>query len=88
MQALVRYTFTDYARFRAAFDADAEDRGLNGLSLLQLWREGQSEGGGSAWALYQVNDAKSARAYLSGGDAAFASQAGAAVSTVHFVETA
>lgn len=84
MQALVRYMFTDYARFRAAFDADAEDRGLNGLSLLQLWREGE----GSAWALYQVNDAKSARAYLSGGDAAFASQAGIAASTVHFVETA
>lgn len=84
MQALVHYRLTDYARFRAAFDADSEDRGLNGLSLLQLWREGD----GSAWALYQVNDAKAARAYLSGGSAAFTSQAGITGCDFHFVETA
>lgn len=84
MQALVQYTHSDEARFRAAFDADAEDRRLNGLSLLQLWRED----GGSLWALYQVNDASAARAYLGAGGAAFASQAGAGVAQVHFVETA
>ena len=84
MQALVRYMFTDYARFRAAFDADAEDRGQNGLSLLQLWREGE----GSAWALYQVSDAGAARGYLTVGGAAFADQAGVSATDFHFVETA
>lgn len=84
MQALVHYTLSDYARFRTAFDADAEDRGQNGLSLLQLWRENDA----SAWALYQVNDAAAARAYLGGGGAAFASQAGVGSLQFHFLETA
>ena len=39
MQLIARYTIGDFTTFRTAFDADAEDRGLNGLSLLQLWRE-------------------------------------------------
>ena len=84
MQLIAHYTLADYAPFRAAFDADAEDRGHNGLSLLQLWRED----GGSAWALYQVNDAKAARAYLSGGAAAFNAQAGVSATDFHFLETA
>ena len=84
MQLIAHYTLADYASFRAAFDADAEDRGHNGLSLLQLWRED----GGNAWALYQVNDAKAARAYLSGGAAAFNAQAGVSATDFHFLETA
>ena len=84
MQLIAHYTLVDYAAFRAAFDADAEDRGHNGLSLLQLWRED----GGNAWALYQVNDAKAARAYLSGGAAAFDAQAGVSATDFHFLETA
>ena len=84
MQALVRYTIADFATFRTAFDADAEDRGLHGLSLLQLWRES----GQSVWALYQVSDAQAARSYLTVGGAAFAGQAGVSACDVHFVETA
>jgi hypothetical protein len=84
MQLIAHYTLVDYAAFRAAFDADAEDRGHNGLSLLQLWRED----GRNAWALYQVNDAKAARAYLSGGAAAFNAQAGVSATDFHFLETA
>jgi hypothetical protein len=84
MQLIAHYTVADYAVFRVAFDADAEDRGHNGLSLLQLWREDR----GNAWALYQVNDAKAARAYLSGGAAAFNSQAGVSATDFHFLETA
>jgi len=84
MQLITRYAFRDYGAFRTAFDADAEDRGRNGLSLLQLWREGT----GHAWALYQVNDAKAARAYLDGAAKAFESQAGVTGTQAHFVETA
>lgn len=84
MQALVHYAIGDEPSFRAAFDADAEDRSQNGLSLLQLWRQD----GGSFWALFQVNDAKAARTYLSGGAAAFNSQAGVTATDFHFVETA
>ncbi|SEO03725.1 hypothetical protein SAMN04489859_103020 [Paracoccus alcaliphilus] len=84
MQALVHYTIADFATFRTAFDADAEDRGQNGLSLLQLWRESDA----SAWALYQVSDAGAARGYLTVGGAAFADQAGVSATDFHFVETA
>lgn len=84
MQLIARYTVADYAAFRTAFDADAEDRGNAGLSLLQLWREDDR----NAWALYQVNDAKAARAYLSSGAASFNSQAGVSATDFHFVETA
>ena len=84
MQLIARYTIGDFTTFRTAFDADAEDRGLNGLSLLQLWREGDR----NAWALYQVSNAKAAHAYLSGGAAPFNVQAGVTETDFHFVETA
>lgn len=84
MQLITRYTIQDHGTFRTAFDADAEDRGRNGLSLLQLWREGE----GHAWALFQVNDAKAAQAYLQGAAKVFESQAGVSASQHHFVETA
>ena len=83
MQLIVRYTHQDATAFRTAFDADAEDRGRNGLSLLQLWREDD----GHSWALFQVSDAKSARDYLSGAAKVFETQAGVTASAPHFVET-
>ncbi|MFG6079265.1 hypothetical protein ACEUZ9_003689 [Paracoccus litorisediminis] len=83
-QMIAHYKVADYARFRTAFDADAEDRGNNGLSLLQLWRESDT----AAWALYQVGDALRARAYLDGAAGVFNSQAGVSATEFHFVETA
>ena len=83
-QILVRYDIADPARFRPAFDADAEDRASAGLSLLQLWREGA----GRMWALYQTGDAKRAREYLSGAAEVFNSQAGVTGTDVHVLETA
>lgn len=83
-QMIARYQTADYARFRTAFDADAEDRGNNGLSLLQLWRAEN----GDAWALYQIGDALKARAYLESGAGAFNSQAGVSATEFHFLETA
>lgn len=84
MQLIAHYSVNDYASFRTAFDADAEDRSHAGLSLLQLWREND----GSAWALFSVSDAKAARAYLDGAAAVFNSQAGVNAASYHFVETA
>ena len=83
-QMIAHYQVADYAQFKTAFDADAEDRGNNGLSLLQLWRED----GGNAWALYAVADAKAARDYLDGAAGVFNSQAGVRGTAFHLVETA
>jgi hypothetical protein len=84
MQLIIRYSHANSTTFRTAFDADAEDRGRNGLSLLQLW----SEGDGHSWALFQVNDAKAARGYLQGAAKVFETQAGITATSAHFLETA
>ncbi len=84
MQMIAHYSVADYAAFKTAFDNDAEDRSNAGLSLLQLWREDN----GNAWALFQVNNAKAARDYLSGAAAVFNSQAGVSAASFHYVETA
>lgn len=83
-QMIAHYTVSDYAKFKPAFDTDAEDRGNNGLSLLQLWREDN----GNAWTLFTVSDAHAARAWLDGPAAVFNSQAGVTSVDLHFVETA
>lgn len=84
MQMIAHYTIADYAGFKAAFDADAEDRSNNGLSLLQLWREDDT----SAWALFSVGNAKAAHAWLEGAAGVFNAQAGVTATSFHFVETA
>ena len=83
MQMIIHYAVQNYTAFRQAFDNDAEDRGNNGLSLLQLWREDDA----SAWALFQVNDPKAATGYLQGAAQVFNSQAGVTGSQWHLVET-
>ncbi|MBK4214850.1 hypothetical protein JJJ17_02810 [Paracoccus caeni] len=84
MQLIAHYTVSDYAAFKTAFDADAEDRANNGLSLLQLWRES----GTSAWALFTIADQPKAKAYLDGAAGVFNSQGGVTGTNFHFVETA
>lgn len=84
MQMIIHYTIQDFTSFKQAFDADAEDRGTNGLSLLQLWHEDS----GSAWALFQVNNSKNAIEYLKGAAQVFNSQAGVTDIQWHLVETA
>ncbi|WBU52295.1 hypothetical protein [Paracoccus sp. SCSIO 75233] len=84
MQMLVNYKIADYAKFKSAFDADNEDRRNNGLALLQLWREDS----GSAWALFDLHDAKKAQDYLDGAAGVFNSQAGVSATSAHILETA
>ncbi|MDB6180142.1 hypothetical protein [Paracoccus fistulariae] len=83
-QMIAHYTISDFTTFKTAFDNDAEDRGNNGLSLLQLWRQDN----GNAWALFNVSDAKAAKAYLDGAAGVFNSQAGVTDTSFAFVETA
>lgn len=83
-QMIAHYSVANYAIFKTAFDADAEDRGNNGLSLLQLWRESDT----SAWALFNVSDAPAAQAYLKGAAGVFNAQAGVTATAFHLVETA
>ncbi|AXC50842.1 hypothetical protein DRW48_15185 [Paracoccus suum] len=83
-QILVRYDIADFAAFKTAFDNDAEDRGNNGLSLLQLWREGANR----AWALFTSGNPVKAQAYLDGAAAVFNSQAGVSAVEAHMLETA
>lgn len=84
MQMLAHYQINDFTTFKTAFDNDAEDRGNNGLSLLQLWREDT----GSVWALFAVNNPAAAKDYLNGAAGVFNSQAGVTDTSFHFVETA
>lgn len=84
MQMIAHYSIVEYAPFKAAFDADAEDRGNNGLSLLQLWREDDR----NVWALFSVSDAAAASAYLEGAAGVFYSHGGVIDTSYHFVETA
>ncbi|HRO14765.1 MAG TPA: hypothetical protein PLL33_06930 [Paracoccus sp. (in: a-proteobacteria)] len=83
-QLLARYDIADFARWKSAFDADAEDRGHNSLSVLQIWREGN----GRVWVLFQVSNAGRAREYLNGAAQVFNSQAGVSATEYHLLETA
>ncbi len=55
-QLLLRFDSFD----RSRFDAEAETRANAGLTLLQLWLEGST----AHWALFTVNDAEKAQAWL------------------------
>lgn len=83
-QMIAHYTISEFDLFKTQFDADAEDRGNNGLSTLQLWREGD----GSVWVLYQVSDPAAAQDYLGQSAKVFNTQAGVATAEFHLVETA
>ncbi|ARJ69684.1 hypothetical protein [Paracoccus contaminans] len=83
-QIIARYDIADYAQFRAAFDADAEDRGHASLSVLQIWREGAQR----VWVLYQVADGKRAMDYLDSAGQVFNGRAGVQASAFHTVQTA
>ena len=84
MQLIAHYRIDGgFDKFRVAFDADTEDRSNNGMSLLQLWREDDS----NVWALYNVTNPAGARSYLDDGAGAFNSQAGVIATDFHFVAT-
>lgn len=83
MQILARYSIEDYAKFKAAFEEDAEDRANNSLGVLQMWRETN----GAIWVLYDSHDDARAKDYLEGAAQVFNRQAGVSESELHMLET-
>jgi hypothetical protein len=80
MQLLLQIDTPDYDGWKSAFDADAADRMLVGLTLLQLWRS--ADHGTTTFALFSVNDRARAQTWLDK-ETGF----GAAI-TAHFLRTA
>ena len=62
MQLLLQIDTPDYDAWKAAFDDDAENRRLAGLTVLQLWRDADTSG--QAFALMEVNDRARAETWL------------------------
>lgn len=62
MQLLARFDTTDYETWKTDFDADAENRSLAGLTLLQLWRDVDTPS--ATVALFKVSDRDKAQAWL------------------------
>jgi hypothetical protein len=62
MQLLTRTTVTDYAAFKAAFDAETEKRGAASLTLLQMWQDADAPG--TVVCLFEVKDRAHADAWL------------------------
>ena len=62
MQLLLQIDTPDYEAWKQAFDADAEDRRLAGLTVLQLWRDADTNG--QAFALLDVNDRGKAESWV------------------------
>lgn len=86
MQLLCRNDVTDFDTWREVFDADREDQGRAGLTLLQIWRE--SGNPTRVWFLFEVNDKAKAQAFMDAPDAELhAKKAGVTDGEYHFVET-
>lgn len=61
---LIRQKFTDYPRWRAAFDGMAAEREANGLRPVLVARNKQDRD--EAVVLFEVTDAEAMRRYLGG----------------------
>ncbi|GHF38097.1 hypothetical protein [Seohaeicola zhoushanensis] len=62
MHLLTETTAPDFATWKSAFDADTEDRGTAGLTLLQMWRGADDPN--AVTCLFEVNDRDRAQAWL------------------------
>ena len=87
MQLICHYDVTNFAKWKAAFDADAESRRTAGLTVLQVWQDVDSTR--HAVVLMSVNDRDRAGKWLDRSQA-LSSDDGATVTaaTSRFVETA
>lgn len=86
MQLIIHHEVTDFDSWKAAFDDDAESRRTAGLTVLQVWKDADSNT--HAFVLLSVNDRGRADAWLKRSDALSGDDAGTVTSTsAYFLET-
>ena len=80
MQLLCQFDTAGSPEWKAAFDRDAEDRRLAGLTLLQIWHGADEPA--QVFCLFEVNDRPRAQAWIDR-EAGFGN-----AMTAHFLATA
>lgn len=87
MQMIVHQHITGFDAWKAAFDADAEARRNAGLTVLQVWKDADSDT--HAFFLLQVNDRDKAQAWIDRSDALHGDDGNTVLSSsAYFMETA
>ena len=87
MQLICHMNVTSFAAWKTAFDADHEARSVSGLTVLQVWKDADSDT--HAFVLLKVNDRARAQTWIDR-SAALSSDDNSTVthSTAYFIETA
>jgi hypothetical protein len=86
MQMIVHQQVTNFADWKAAFDNDDEARRNAGLSVLQVWKDADSDT--HAFFLLNVNDRAKAQAWIDRSDALASDDGGTVTSSsAYFLDT-
>ncbi len=87
MQLIVHKEVTDFEDWKKAFDEDSESRRDAGLTVLQIWRDADSDN--YAFILMEVNDRTRAQTWIDRSNALTSDDKGTVThATAYFVETA
>ncbi|MFD2740371.1 hypothetical protein ACFSUD_12360 [Sulfitobacter aestuarii] len=87
MQLLCTYEISGFDAWKTAFDDDADARREAGLTVLQIWRDADSDS--RAFVLLGLTDRPRAQAWLDRSEALRSDDAGTVTATTaHFLATA
>ncbi len=87
MQLIVHKEVTSFEDWKKAFDEDAESRRDAGLTVLQIWRDADSDD--HVFVLMEVNDRVRAQTWIDRSNALSSDDDGTVThATANFVETA
>jgi len=87
MQLICHQEVTNFDTWKAAFDADHEARSTAGLTILQIWRDADSDT--HAFILMQVNDRARAQTWIDRSKALTSDDKSTVIqATTYFLETA
>ena len=87
MQLICHYCVTAFDDFKAAFDDDAEARRNAGLTVLQIWRDADTDT--HAFVLMELNDRPRAQDWIDRSSALVSDDKGTVTrATSYFIETA